>query len=123
MVLFKGKSSFKQYMPNKPTKRGYKVWVKADAINGYCCDIDIYAGATQGATQFGLGASVVKTMVEPLYGQGYFVFYGNFFSSIQLVIRFAGGFDLHHCDNKGESEKLATVFEGTQRNGENHESG
>ena len=85
MVLFKGKSSFKQYIPNKPTKRGYKVWVRADAINGYCCDIDIYAGATQGATQFGLGASVVKTMVEPLYGQGYFVFYDNFFSSIQLA--------------------------------------
>ena len=28
---------------------------------------------------------MVKTMVEPLYGQGYFVFYDNFFSNIQLA--------------------------------------
>jgi len=30
MILFKGRSSLHQYMPLKPTKRGYKVWVSAD---------------------------------------------------------------------------------------------
>lgn len=30
MIRFKGRSTLKQYMPNKPIKRGYKVWVRAD---------------------------------------------------------------------------------------------
>ena len=34
MIKFKGRSSLKQYMPLKPTKRGYKMWVRACA-NGY----------------------------------------------------------------------------------------
>lgn len=58
MVLFKGWSRFKQYMPNKPVKRGYKVWMQADSRNGYCCNFDVYTGATK----FGLGASVVKSL-------------------------------------------------------------
>ena len=35
MVGFKGRSSLKQYMPNKPTKRGYKIWCRCDSRNGY----------------------------------------------------------------------------------------
>ena len=34
MIKFKGRSSLKQYMPLKPTTRGYKMWVRACA-NGY----------------------------------------------------------------------------------------
>ena len=33
-----GRSTMKQYMPMKPVKRGFKVWVRADAVNGYFCD-------------------------------------------------------------------------------------
>ena len=38
MVKFKGRSALKQYVPKKPTKRGFKMWVRADAINRYVCD-------------------------------------------------------------------------------------
>ena len=34
MIPFKGRSSMKQYLPLKPVKRGFKVWMLADAING-----------------------------------------------------------------------------------------
>ena len=30
MVLFKGRSSIKQYNPMKPIKRGYKLWCRSD---------------------------------------------------------------------------------------------
>lgn len=30
MIIFKSRSSLKQYMPMKPVKRGYKVWIRAD---------------------------------------------------------------------------------------------
>ena len=85
MVLFKGRIGFKQYMPNKPVKWGYKVWMRANATNGYCCDYDIYTGALDGSIEHGLGASLVKRMVRPLCGKGYHVFYDNFFSSVQLA--------------------------------------
>ena len=35
MILFKGRLTFKQYMKNKPTKWGIKVFVLSDATNGY----------------------------------------------------------------------------------------
>ena len=35
MIPFKGRSMIKQYLPKKPVKRGIKVWVRADAVNGY----------------------------------------------------------------------------------------
>jgi hypothetical protein len=59
MIPFKGRSSMKQYMPMKPVKRGFKVWVRADAVTGYFCDLDVYVGKpTDGTTtEVGLGES------------------------------------------------------------------
>ena len=37
MIPFKGRSSLKQYLPLKPVKHGFKVWVRADSTNGYIC--------------------------------------------------------------------------------------
>ena len=34
----------KQYVPNNPVKRGFKVWVRADAVSGYVSEIDVYTG-------------------------------------------------------------------------------
>ena len=44
MLKFKGRSTLKQYMPKKPIKRGFKVWVRADSHNGYISDVDVYTG-------------------------------------------------------------------------------
>ena len=45
MVGFKGRIGFKQYLPMKPTtRRGYKVWCRADSENGYLCDFRVYTG-------------------------------------------------------------------------------
>jgi hypothetical protein len=35
MIAFKGRLSFKQYLPAKPTKFGIKVWERASPYNGY----------------------------------------------------------------------------------------
>ena len=67
MVLFKGRSSLKQYMPLKPVKKGYKVWRLCDATNGYAYNFQVYTGATSGAKPVdNLGSKVVKTMIEPI---------------------------------------------------------
>ena len=39
MIPFQGRSSLKQYMPAKCVKRGIKAWCRADAVNGYMCQV------------------------------------------------------------------------------------
>ncbi len=83
MIKFKGRSALKQYLPKKPTKRGFKVWVRADSVNGYVCDLDVYTGKEE-STELELGAKVVKKLSRPLAGGNYHLYYDNFFSSVKL---------------------------------------
>ena len=83
MVPFKGRSSLKQYVPLKPVRRGFKIWVRADSINGYICDFNVYTGK-EGAPEKDLGAKVVKKLAEPLAGGNYHLFFDNYFSSVKL---------------------------------------
>ena len=56
MIPFKGRLGMKQYMPQKPTKRGIKVWECADSANGYVVDLSVYTGKERGMnTEQGLG--------------------------------------------------------------------
>ena len=44
----------KQYMPLKPVKRGFKVWVLADATNGYVSNLQVYTGKSAEMSEDGL---------------------------------------------------------------------
>ena len=87
MILFKGQSSLKQYMPMKPTKRGFKEWCLCNSRNGYTYNISIYTGKVTRTDEVedGLGARVVKSMVGPIYDKGHHVYMDNFFSSVTLA--------------------------------------
>ena len=76
----------KQYMPLKPTKRGFKVWVRADAVTGFFCDFDVYVGRPSDgeSRDVGLGERVVLQLCRPLQHGNYRVFCDNFFSSCSL---------------------------------------
>ena len=76
----------KQYMPLKPTKRGFKVWVRADAVTGFFCDFNVYVGRPSDgeSTEVGLGERVVLQLCSPLQQGNYQVFCENFFSSCSL---------------------------------------
>ena len=84
MIPFKGRSSLKQYIPNKPTKRGIKVWVRADALNGYVSALQVYVGKQGGATVTGLGEKVVKDLTEAISGKNYNIYCDNYFTSVIL---------------------------------------
>lgn len=85
MILFKGRSSLKQYMPLKPTKRGYKAWVRADSKTGYVFQFQIYTGKEEGGTEVGLGARVVKNLSESLKNMNAHLTFDNFFTSSTLL--------------------------------------
>ena len=86
MVGFKGRSSLKQYMPMKPTKRGYKIWCLCDSTNGYMFNFEVYTGASGANDNGGLGPSVVKRLMQPLKDRNHFVFVDNFFSTVDLAM-------------------------------------
>ena len=84
MILFKGRSSLKQYMPLKPVKRGYKAWCICDSTNGYMYNLDLYTGASVGslADDDGLGSRVVQKLMEPLYNLNHHVYMDKTFSAV-----------------------------------------
>ena len=84
-----GRSSMKQYLPMKPVKRGFKVWVRADAVTGYFCDFNVYTGRPSSAdgeeqSELGLGERVVLELTECLRGGNYQIYCDNFFSTCRL---------------------------------------
>lgn len=86
MILFKGRSTLKQYMPLKPIKRGYKVWTRADSETGYV--FDIYTGKRDDKLPtIGLGANVVKNLTQKLIDQGFHghVCFDSFFTNYAIM--------------------------------------
>ena len=59
MVKSKGRFYFKQYIMNKPTKWGFKLWVLADSATGYNWDMVVYTGKSKrdGWDDFSVNAS------------------------------------------------------------------
>ena len=77
MVKSRHRSGIRQYIKDKPTKWGIKLWVLADSETGYTCDFDIYIGKAAGRTisENGLGYDIVTKLIAPLRHQGYHIFF------------------------------------------------
>lgn len=85
MIKFKGRSVIKQYMPKKPIKRGYKVWMLCDK-SGYCLKFDLYTGKSKDQnSQMSLGTRVVSKLTEGFEGKHHKLYFDNFFNSIDLM--------------------------------------
>ena len=87
MVKSRHRSGIRQYIKDKPTKWGIKLWVLADSSNGYTIDFNVYIGkAAEGAVSVnGLGYDVVIKLMRPLFNQGYHLYIDNFYTSAVLV--------------------------------------
>ena len=71
-------------MPLKPTKRGYKMWVRACA-NGYILQFEIYTGKKKSQPEIGLGERVVKDLCETIQGKFFKIYADNYFSFLNLL--------------------------------------
>ena len=86
MIGFRGRLSFRQYMPAKPTKYGIKVWMAADSSNGYVLNFDVYLGKEANQRRiYGLGYDVVTKMIRPFMNKNHHVYFDNIFSSVSLL--------------------------------------
>lgn len=86
MIGTKCRLSFIQYMPQKPTKWGIKVWVCCDAVNGYIYTFDVYTGALSSGRTYanGLAYKVVMKLMTPLFSNWYSLYMDNFYTSPTL---------------------------------------
>ena len=86
MVKSRHSSGIRQYIKDKPTKWGIKLWVLADSSNGCTIDFDIYIGREAGrvVSAHGLGFDVVMKLMQPCLNQGYHLFVDNFYTSVHL---------------------------------------
>ncbi|KAG1937626.1 piggyBac transposable element-derived protein 3-like [Pimephales promelas] len=94
MVPYKGKKagSLRQYLPSKPKKWGFKIFVRA-GVSGFVYDFMVYTGKStfDGSTQtqdkeFGLGENVVLQLCKTIRNPSdCVVYFDNFFTSLGLV--------------------------------------
>lgn len=88
IILFKGRSSMKQYNPMKPIKRGYKLWCLADN-RGYIKKFSVYQGKNEEMegefSGYGLGERVVLSLCKEEFRKSKIVFFDNYFTSVPLL--------------------------------------
>ena len=87
MVKYKGRSSIKQYMPKKPTKRGFKIWMIAESDTGYVLKFSVYEGrSSNGTVEKGLGGKVIMDLTENFHERYHQVYFDNFFTGIDVML-------------------------------------
>ncbi|KAK3107658.1 hypothetical protein FSP39_019342 [Pinctada imbricata] len=84
MIAFTGRLGFKQYVPLKPTKRGIKVWMRADPHNGFVNEFQVNTGKEGRTAEKGLGERVVRDLSRSIWGNYHHIYCDNYFTSIQL---------------------------------------
>ena len=85
MIPFKGRLTFKQYMKNKPTKWGIKVFVLSDATNGYIYRIQIYSGKNLDSdVDVGLCSRVLLELMSDLHGHQLYT--DNYYTSPEVFL-------------------------------------
>ena len=83
MIPYKCRLGFKQYIKNKPTKWGIKIFVLADATVCYVKRLQIYSGkeADNSQNQVGLCTKVVLDLLSGLENTGLELYTDNFYTS------------------------------------------
>jgi len=85
MIPYKGRLTFKQYMKNKPTKWGIKVFVLSDATNGYVYRLQIYTGKSlESSVDVGLCSRVLLDLMTGL--EGHRLFTDNYYTGPEVYL-------------------------------------
>lgn len=87
LMLYKGRLSWKQFLPLKRSRFGVKFYVLCESATGYIWDVIIYTGKGTdiGDEASAMGTKVVMRLMEPLLDKGYCLTVDNFYTSPELV--------------------------------------
>ena len=89
IVAFKGRSKLKQYVPSKPHKYGYKVFVLCN-LSGIIHNFEVYTGRIappQNGPDLGPSSNIVITLSEDVpSNRNHLLYCDNWFTSLQLQL-------------------------------------
>ncbi|XP_052076485.1 piggyBac transposable element-derived protein 4-like [Mytilus californianus] len=89
MVASKHKySGIRQFIKDKPIRFGIKLWVLACSVTGYTWNFFVYLGKKRTNIvdkSKGLAYTVVTTLCEKLYGQGFRLYVDSFYTTLHLA--------------------------------------
>ena len=83
MVNFKGRKFFRQFLPSKPIRFGFKLFTLAESKSGYIWNFEVYTGR-KGEAEQNQTKNVVVRLMSPLEDKGYRLFTDNFYTSPDL---------------------------------------
>ncbi|XP_014680853.1 PREDICTED: piggyBac transposable element-derived protein 4-like [Priapulus caudatus] len=86
MIKFKGRLKIKQYIQNKPTKWGIKLFTLAESKTGYVLNVIPYAGK-RADTDVSKTTQTVMDVLEPYLRRGHHLFMDNYYTSVELMKR------------------------------------
>lgn len=84
LVKFKGRVSFRHFLPNKSRRFDVKNFTLSESSSGYVWDLDVYTGKSGHDPHKGLAHHVVRKLVQDFEGKGFNLFVDNWYSSPQL---------------------------------------
>ena len=87
MIACKSRIDFLQYMPDKPRKRGVKLFLRCESKTGYLHQFDVYLGKrnTTARGQYGLYFDVISDLTHSLRGKNHRVYFDNLYTSIPIL--------------------------------------
>ena len=104
MEKYKGRSSMKQYVKNKPVKWGFNFWYRCASETGYIYQSDLYLGKKKSPKE-NLESGVFLKTTESLQNKHCMAFFDNFFISPLLIVKLYQrglyGIDTARIDRKG----------------------
>ncbi|CAK9829700.1 PiggyBac transposable element-derived protein 4 [Anthophora retusa] len=81
LLLYKGRLSFKQYIPSKRSTFGIKSFILYDCRTGFVQDLIVYAGSSTMINsqnkEIGKSGAIVEALMAPYLGKRYTVFLDN----------------------------------------------
>jgi hypothetical protein len=96
LTIWKGRLSFKQYIPLKSLKFSNKSYELCESSSGYLWSFIIYIGKdTRFHQRIKVKQQLLCSLVEPLPGKGHKLWMDNFYSAPVLAIRLK--FIKTHC--------------------------
>nr|CAI5844167.1 unnamed protein product [Callosobruchus analis] len=84
MIPFRGRLSFRQYIPGKRHKYGVKIF-KLCSEKGYTYNLKIYSGKENNPNEQPVASRVVLELMEPLLDCGRLLVTDNFYASVSLA--------------------------------------
>lgn len=85
LVPFRGRVSFKQYIPSKPDKYGMKMWWICDNATSYPLFGIPYLGKEGSTRSTNLAQNIVERLCQPYFNTNRNVTFDNFFTSMPLA--------------------------------------